>query len=122
MKRVAADENRHHLFYRDLVAAALAIDPNGMLVAIDRQVRTFEMPGTGIAGFAGMAKEIAKAGIYDLRVHLEQILEPVLIAHWKIDSTAGLDGDGAAAQASVLHHLQRLTKVVTRMESRAAPS
>ena len=31
MKRVASDENRHHLFYRDLCTAALEIDPSGMV-------------------------------------------------------------------------------------------
>jgi hypothetical protein len=31
MKRVAADENLHYLFYRDLVSAALEIDPSGMM-------------------------------------------------------------------------------------------
>ena len=39
MSRVAADENLHHLFYRDLVSAALEIDPSGMVAAIERQVR-----------------------------------------------------------------------------------
>ncbi|HLT69228.1 MAG TPA: acyl-ACP desaturase, partial [Acidimicrobiales bacterium] len=46
MKRVASDENRHHLFYRDLTAAALEVDPSGMVIAMERQVREFEMPGT----------------------------------------------------------------------------
>src|SRR3546814_11286676 len=50
MKKVASDENRHHLFYRDMVTAALEIDPSEMVRAIERQVRTFEMPGTGIIG------------------------------------------------------------------------
>ena len=40
MSRVAADENLHHLFYRDLVSAALEVDPSGMVAAIDRQVRS----------------------------------------------------------------------------------
>src|SRR3546814_15552291 len=64
MKKVASDENRHHLFYRDMVTAALEIDPSEMVRAIERQVRTFEMPGTGIIGFDAHAKAIAKAGIY----------------------------------------------------------
>ena len=51
MSRVAADENLHHLFYRDLVPAALELDPSAMVVAIERQVRKFEMPGTGIPDF-----------------------------------------------------------------------
>ena len=56
MSRVAADENLHHLFYRDLVSAALEIDPSGMVAAIDRQVRSFEMPGAGIADFKTHAR------------------------------------------------------------------
>jgi acyl-[acyl-carrier-protein] desaturase len=36
MKRVAADENLHHLFYRDLVTAALRVDPSAMVRAIER--------------------------------------------------------------------------------------
>ena len=69
MARVAADENLHYLFYRDLVTAALELDPSGTVLAIERQVRTFEMPGTGIVDFEVHAKAIAKAGIYDFTVH-----------------------------------------------------
>ena len=32
MMRVAADENLHQLFYRDLAAAAIEVDPDGMMV------------------------------------------------------------------------------------------
>ena len=52
MKRIASDENRHYLFYRDLCTAALERDPSTMVCAMERQVRTFEMPGTGIVDFA----------------------------------------------------------------------
>ena len=38
MMRVAGDENLHQLFYRDLAAAAIAVDPDGMMCAIERQV------------------------------------------------------------------------------------
>ena len=51
MKRIASDENRHYLFYRDLTTAAIEMDPSAMVCAIERQVRTFEMPGTGIIDF-----------------------------------------------------------------------
>ena len=79
LKRVASDENRHYLFYRDLVAEALEVDPSWTLQSIDRQVRGFEMPGTGIVDFATHAKAIARAGIYDFAVHHDQILQPVLV-------------------------------------------
>ena len=32
MKKVASDENRHYLFYRDLVSAALEVDPSGTVM------------------------------------------------------------------------------------------
>ena len=66
MMRVAADENLHHLFYRDLATAAIELDPSGWSPAIERQVVGFAMPGTGIPDFAGHAAAIASAGIYDL--------------------------------------------------------
>ena len=61
MKRVGSDENLHQLFYRDLAAAAIQVDPNTMMIAMEKQVRSFAMPGTGIPDFERHAKAIAKA-------------------------------------------------------------
>ncbi len=90
MKRIASDENRHYLFYRDLTTAALERDPSAMVCAIERQVRTFEMPGTGIIDFEQHARAIARAGIYDFAVHHEQILVPVVLRHWNVEALEGL--------------------------------
>ncbi len=38
--RVAADENLHHLFYRDLTSAALEVDPSSIVVAMADEVRS----------------------------------------------------------------------------------
>ncbi|MFN2504054.1 MAG: acyl-ACP desaturase, partial [Acidimicrobiales bacterium] len=51
LSRVAADENLHFLFYRDLTTAAIEIDPSAMVLAMANQVRNFQMPGTGIPDF-----------------------------------------------------------------------
>src|SRR5688572_7417731 len=48
MMRVASDENRHHLFYRDLSSAAFDLAPDEMMVAVADEAARFEMPGTGI--------------------------------------------------------------------------
>ena len=77
MARVAADENLHHLFYRDLASAAIERDPSAMVVAMERVVREFAMPGTGIPDFASRARTMAKAGVYDFAIHHDQILVPV---------------------------------------------
>lgn len=121
LKRVASDENRHYLFYRDLVTAALEVDPSGMLCAIDRQVRDFEMPGTGIVDFATHARAIAAAGIYDFQIHHDQILEAVVLRHWAIESIEGLDVDGEAARASVVKHIGRVGKAAKRLARHREP-
>src|SRR4029434_4177321 len=51
MVRVAADENLHMMFYRDIVAAALQVDPSAAVEAITGEVVGFAMPGVGIQGF-----------------------------------------------------------------------
>ena len=118
MKKVASDENRHHLFYRDLVSAALEVDPSGMVCAIERQVRTFEMPGTGILDYEVHAKAIAKAAIYDFGVHHDQILVPVVLRHWGVEGLTGLDAEAEQALASLLKRIERIGKAGRRFASR----
>ena len=118
MKKVASDENRHHLFYRDLVTKALELDPSGMVQAIERQVRTFEMPGTGIVDFDAHAKAIAKAGIYDFLIHHDQILQPVVVRHWGIESLEGLTPEAEQARAALLKRIERIGKAGRRFASR----
>ena len=114
MKRVAADENLHYLFYRDLVSAALEIDPSGTMEAIKRQVLDFEMPGTGIPGFVQHAKAIARAGIYDLRVHHDLILRPVVLGHWNVAGRQGLSPSAEAARDRLLQFVTRLGRASAR--------
>src|SRR3546814_2926670 len=118
MKKVASDENRHHLFYRDMVTAALEIDPSEMVRAIERQVRTFEMPGTGIIGFDAHAKAIAKAGIYDFAAHHDQILVPVVLRNWGIEKLEGLDAEAEKARAALVKRIERIGKAGRRFAAR----
>ena len=118
MKKVASDENRHHLFYRDLVSAALEVDPSGMVIAIERQVRTFEMPGTGIVDFDAHAKAIAKAGIYDFLSHHDQILVPVVLRHWGVADVEGLSPEAEVARAALVKRIERIGKAGRRFASR----
>jgi acyl-[acyl-carrier-protein] desaturase len=120
MKKVASDENRHHLFYRDLVTAALELDPSGMVMAIERQVRTFEMPGTGILDYEAHAKAIAKAGIYDFAAHHDQILVPVVLRHWGVESIDGLSPEAEVARAALVKRIERIGKAGRRFASRRA--
>jgi acyl-[acyl-carrier-protein] desaturase len=118
MARVASDENLHFLFYRDLVTSALEVDPSATMCAIERQVRDFEMPGVGIVDFADHANAIAKAGIYDLQLHHEQILVPVVLRHWGIEDVTGLSPEAEEARARVLSFIERLGRVGRRLAER----
>jgi acyl-[acyl-carrier-protein] desaturase len=118
MARVAADENLHYLFYRDLVTAALELDPSRTMCAIARQVKEFEMPGVGIVDFNAHAAAIARAGIYDFAIHHEQILVGVVLRHWKIESLTGLDAEAEVARDKTLKFIERVGKVGRRFAER----
>ena len=47
-----------------------------MMLAINRQVTGFAMPGLDIPEFKQKAIEIAKARIYDLRIHHDEVVLP----------------------------------------------
>jgi acyl-[acyl-carrier-protein] desaturase len=118
MARVAADENLHYLFYRDLVAEAIAVDPSAVLLAIERQVKDFEMPGTGIHNFAARAASIARAGIYDLALHYDQVLVPCVVRHWKLEEIEGLSAEAEEARNRVVKFMGRLESVARRLTER----
>lgn len=122
MARVAADENLHFLFYRDATTAAIQLDPSGVVCAIERQVRNFEMPGTGIPNFAAHANTIANAGIYDLPLHYEKVLAPVVLRHWGLERIEGLSDEAEQARDRTLHYIERVKRVGERLIARRANS
>jgi acyl-[acyl-carrier-protein] desaturase len=121
MSRVAADENLHHLFYRDLVSAALEVDPSGMVAAIERQVRSFEMPGAGIEDFKAHARVVADAGVYDFASHHDYILVPVLFKHWRVEQLQNLKSAAEQARERLMNHVEKVGNVAKRMKTRLAP-
>jgi acyl-[acyl-carrier-protein] desaturase len=120
MSRVGNDENLHYLFYRDLTSAALELDPSSTVLGIERAVRTFSMPGLGIPNFDAMSREVARAGIYDLLIHHDQILEPVIMRHWKLMELTGLSDEAEAARESIIKRMARTAKVGKRLSAEHA--
>jgi acyl-[acyl-carrier-protein] desaturase len=121
MIRIAADENLHMVFYRDILSAAIELQPSAAVRAIVDEVLAFQMPGAGIPGFLRKAAAIAKAGIYDLRVHRDEVLLPV-INHWRIFELTGLDATAEAARKKLAEHLETLDAAAKRFEAKVAMS
>jgi acyl-[acyl-carrier-protein] desaturase len=120
--RIATDENLHYVFYRDLAAAAFQIDPSAAMLALHRQVIGFQMPGVGMAGFSEKARLMARVGIYNIGIHLEQVLRPILLSHWRITEIEGLSDRAASARDDILAHLARLERVAAKLEEPSTPA
>ena len=119
MVRIASDENLHMVFYRDILGAALQLDPSAGVRAIVDEVLAFQMPGAGIQGFMRKAAQIAKAGIYDLRIHHDEVLMPIL-KHWRIFELTNLDATAEAARERLVEHLASIDAAAKRFEARLA--
>lgn len=119
MVRIAADENLHMVFYRDLLSEAIKIDPSAAVHAIADEVVGFQMPGAGMENFTRKAAQMAKAGIYDLRVHHDEVVWP-LLNHWRVFDLDGLDPSAEMRRAELRAFLTDLDKQATRLEERRA--
>jgi acyl-[acyl-carrier-protein] desaturase len=116
MRRIAADENHHFMFYRGVAKAMLEQAPEIMLDAMHRVLSTFQMPGTTIPGFVRRAVEIAKAGVYNLRIHHDRVLVPVL-RDWGVEQMTGLSVKAQELQEKVLEipaKVMRRAEIVER--------
>jgi acyl-[acyl-carrier-protein] desaturase len=117
MIRIATDENLHMVFYRDIVAAAITLRPSETVRAIVDEVLGFQMPGIGIPGFRRKAAQMAKAGIYDIRAHRDEVLMP-LINYWKVFELTGLDPAAEEARRRLAEHLEALDRSANRAAER----
>lgn len=118
--RIAVDENLHYIFYRELGKAAVELDRSAMVLAMHRQVTGFAMPGRELPDFREKASQIAKAGIYDLRIHHDDVLLAVLLRHWKLDRLTGLTEEAEQARDGILMYLGRLDATAKKYEEKRA--
>ena len=117
LQRIAADENLHMIFYRNLLGAALELDPNASMLAIRDVVKGFQMPGTDIPGFQRKAVEMAVAGIYDLRQHRDDVVAPVL-RFWKVWDLENLSAEAEQARTELGELMTNLDTKASRFEDK----
>lgn len=121
MARISADENLHATFYRDILAAAAQAQPSVTVEAVVAEIMAFEMPGAGIKGFRRKAAQMALAGIYDLRIHHDEVVMP-LVRKLGIFELQGLSAEAEAARVELSAFLVEMDEAATRLEERRVRS
>lgn len=119
LARIATDENLHMVFYRNLLRAAFEIAPDLTMQAVRDVVVNFRMPGHGMPGFERAAAQMAIGGIYNLRIHHDDVLQPVL-RFLKVLDIDGLGPDGLKAQEELGLYMNGLDDEARRFDERLA--
>nr|WP_197008470.1 acyl-ACP desaturase [Longispora fulva] len=117
LARIATDENLHMVFYRNLLNAAFELAPDETMRAVADEVVGFEMPGTSAPEFARAAAQIATAGIYDLRLHHDDVVQPVL-RFWRVFDRADLGAEGERAREELAGYLSVLDAKASQFTER----
>jgi len=113
LSRIAQDENLHMVFYRNLVQAAFEIAPDDTMQAVRDEVVGFQMPGAGMPDFTRNSVTIARAGIYDLRLHHDAVVMPVL-KFWNVFERDDLGPAGEKARQELAEFLLNLDAQANR--------
>jgi acyl-[acyl-carrier-protein] desaturase len=119
LQKVAADENLHMIFYRNLLAGAFELTPDQTMRALVDVVRGFQMPGAGVENFGRKSVQIAVAGIYNLRIHRDEVLAPVLRNVRAFERT-DLGPSGEQAREELAGIMDELDSAAARFEEKVA--
>lgn len=117
LARVAADENLHMLFYRNLLGAAFDVAPDQAMQAVLDVITSFQMPGHTIDGFQRKSVQIAMAGIYDLRIHHDEVVMPIL-RQLRVFERTGFSAEGERAREELATFLEGLDDAASKFVER----
>ena len=121
MRNIAADENHHFIFYKGVMQAMLDQAPGLVLEGIHRVFDNFQMPGVAMPNFLRRSIEVAKAGVYNLRIHHDRVLLP-LIKDWDIGNLTGLAPAAAEIQEKIMQLPARVLEKAEVFEKRVGIS
>ena len=94
-----------------------------MVKAIERQVRDFEMPGTGIPDFAD-PRPGHRQGRH-LRLRRSTTTRSscrCVVRHWGLEGLEGLDDEAEAARQSALRYIRRVGIAAKRLARHREPA
>jgi acyl-[acyl-carrier-protein] desaturase len=115
LAKVSADENLHMIFYRDVSEAGLEIAPNQAMKSLHRVLRFFKMPGYTVPEFRRKAVIIAVGGVYDPRIHLDDVVMPIM-RKWRIFEREDFTGEAAAMRDDLALLVEELEQACEKFE------
>jgi acyl-[acyl-carrier-protein] desaturase len=121
MRHIAVDENHHFIFYKSVMQAMLDQAPDLVLGGIFEVFDNFEMPGVAMPNFVRRSIEVAKAGVYNLRIHHDRVVVP-LIKDWNIGNLTGLKPAAAEIQEKIMAIPDQLMRQAEIFERRVGIS
>lgn len=117
LRRLAQDESLHFGFYRDVVMAHLAADPN-FVWPVAKVLRAFAMPGRTMPDFPHRMRTIAGCGAYGMESYYQEVIQ-VLVRQWGIDALAPSLAEAVTARSAILTHCERLHRLAGLADHRA---
>lgn len=121
MRNIASDENHHFIFYKSVMQAMIDRAPDLVLGGIHRVFDNFQMPGVAMPNFLRRSVDVAKAGVYNLRIHHDRVVLP-LIRDWKIEHLTGLSAEGRELQEKIMELPARILRKAEVFEKRVGIS
>lgn len=121
MKNIAADENHHFIFYKGVMQAMLDQSPSTVLEGIHKTLSNFQMPGVAMPNFLRRSIAVAKAGVYNLRIHHDRVVQP-LLRDWKIADLTDLKPAAAEIQEKIMALPDQILEQAERFEKRVGIS
>ncbi|MDI2128708.1 acyl-ACP desaturase [Yinghuangia seranimata] len=119
LAKIATDENLHMIFYRNLLKAAFELAPDQAMRAVTDMVTGFRMPGHGMSGFERASLKIAVGGVYNLRIHNDDVLQPVL-RNLKVMERTDFGPEGEQAREELAVFLELLGEKAAQFDERLA--
>src|SRR6201993_735031 len=115
LAKISADENLHMIFYRDVSEAGFDASPNQAMKSLHKVLRNFQMPGFQVPEFRRKAVVIAVGGVYDPRIHLDEVVMPVL-KKWRIFGREDFTGEAAALRDDLALLVKELEAACDKFE------
>ncbi len=112
MKKIAAEEAKHHLAYLKMFQAALLEDATHALTALLSVVRNFAMPGNGISGFSVLSEIQARSNVFG-PLQFAEIVEEVSLK-LGLQNLVGLDAVGEKAREEIFASTRTLRRLSGR--------